>query len=262
MSRILLGCCIPGAKSPAGAYEAVLAGQRIAAAAGFDYIEISTGLLTALKEEELTAITAAADGVPVRACNGFIPSKFQLAASLDGVKEYAEEVMRRMAVLGTGIVVFGSGKARNLPENADAACFERLYDFLGICSRLGQKYGVRCAIEPLRAAECNWINTVSEALALSRRLNLPGVRVLADLYHMADANEDFSVLHEAGEELIHVHVAEPDRSYPGKYDSGYLHAFLCALKDCGYAGRVSVECRYDDFKAECASACHYLRRII
>ena len=54
--------------------------------------------------------------------------------------------------------------------------------------------------------------------------------------------------------LVHVHVSEPDRSYPGKTGGEYLKQFALALGRTSYRGRVSVECTFADFPTDSGEA--------
>ena len=52
---------------------------------------------------------------------------------------------------------------------------------------------------------------------------------------------------DAAEWLAHVHIAEPvKRSYPGNDDFDFTD-FFTALRKAGYDGRVSCECKFDNF---------------
>jgi len=121
-------------------------------------------------------------------------------------------------------------------------------------------YGITVVIEPLREAETNQINLVSEALATARELDHPNVRVLADLWHMYEGQEPLDVLLDTEGLLAHVHVADTGRQPPGtgSYDYATLFAHLRAI---GYTGRVSIECKWSDFEAESRRALAFLREM-
>ena len=116
--------------------------------------------------------------------------------------------------------------------------------FLRMCSTHAARHGITIAIEPLNRNECNVINTVEEAYNLAREVNLPNVRILADVYHMYRNGEDLSILGRAGEMLAHVHVADPNtRMFPGDTDCPYLCDFFATLCEIGYDGCVTIECQ-------------------
>ena len=51
------------------------------------------------------------------------------------------------------------------------------------------KYDVILALENLNSTECNFINTLSEALAVVKAVDHPNFRLCVDIYHMLKENE-------------------------------------------------------------------------
>lgn len=235
--------------------EILLGGYQAVMKAGYDYAETSVGMIMKLSAEEMEMLAAkkTAGEFEIQSCNSFLPGTFEVArsASLPALTEYVKEAMERMSRLGVKVVVFGSGKARNLPEEDVAAEIRALEDFLRMCDQLGREYGITVVIEPLNKKESNVFNSVSEGASMVRKLNLEHVRLLADSYHTFCENEYLCALEENSDILCHVHVAEaPDRTYPGKNGGEYLRDFAKHLHGAGYCGRVSIECHFDDFVKE------------
>lgn len=235
--------------------EILLAGYKAVMETGYDYAETSVGMLMKLTEEELEQLAAKKDAgeFGIQSCNSFLPGDFRVAdpASLPELTEYVEEAMRRMSRLGVKIVVFGSGKARMLPEQDVAAEIHAIEEFLRMCDEKGRKYDITVVIEPLNKKESNVFNSVSEGASMVRKLNLENVKLLADSFHTFCENEYLCALEENSDILRHVHVAEtPDRTYPGKDGGEYLKEFAKHLHGAGYEGRVSIECHFDDFVKE------------
>ena len=115
------------------------------------------------------------------------------------------------------------------------------------------------AIEPLRRAECNIMNFVSEGTEMAALLNLPHIGVLGDTHHMACGGEPVSALVYAGRLLKHVHIShsmgdEGGRDYPYEGDGNDHKALFDALKQIDYQGRVSIEAGCKDFTADGAKA--------
>lgn len=255
---MLFGCCLPG-----GPYDAQRA-QRLAQA-GFDYAEIAAAPLAAMTQEEFAALRREqeAGGLPIRAANCFLPGELSLfdPGRQEALRLHVRCVLERAAELGIGTVVFGSGGARRIPEGvAREEGEERIAEFLAMCSRVCAETGVTLAIEPLNRKECNVLNTVGEAAALARRLSLPGIRVLADAYHVFCENEELSVLSRESALLAHVHAAEPPRRVtPGADGGAYLASFGAALRGAGYDGTVSIECGWTEFETEMIRGLAFLR---
>lgn len=264
MAKYRLGCNIPGGLLVG---DSVLARLRHACKGlqdyGFDYAEANIGLILDLSEEEMAA--AEKDRLPIEACNCFIPADMKIvgASYEPGSPLYAraEKIMQRMSRLGIGILVFGSGPARRIPDGvaiADGLC--DIGNFLWMCGGLAEQYGIKLLIEPLCPGECNGINLTCEAAAMAAMVNRPAVSYLADSYHMAGSGEAPDALEQATVLPLHVHVAEAGcRRHPGAGEDDYVVAFAASLRRTAYAGRVTVECNLGDEKTELPKTVAFLQ---
>lgn len=204
--------------------------------------------------------------LPVYSGNGFFPGDLILTgpeADEKKILRYAETAMKRAAQIRTSVFVLGSGTARMIPEGYDRARARK--EFIRLCrkiARLGKKYGVTIVIEPLQQSETNFINTVRQGMEIVRAVNHPNFGVLADFFHMARENEDPGALVEAGRWLKHCHIAEKkERTAPGVEGDDFTPYFL-ALKQIRYAGGISIECKWKDFKKEIYPAVSEIKRQI
>ncbi len=231
---------------------------RLVAELGYDYLEASLSGLADLSEEEYEETRALVLSAPIRveAANGMLPGALKVTGpdrDPQALSAYLDKAFGRAAKLGVKTVVFGSGAARAVPEGYpyDKA-WREIADYLRLCEFYCAKYDIRVAIEPLRTGECNIMNFVSEATALSSVLALPHVGALGDSYHMACGYEPFGALTKAGAKLFHVHTCHfrygdsTVREYPYEGDGSDHAAMFAALKAGGYDGRVSVEARCKD----------------
>lgn len=235
--------------------------------AGGDYIEESVQgfLIPDRPESEFRekAGAAALSPLPVLACNGFLPASLKSVgpdARPEEIAAYAGTAFRRAAEIGITTVVFGSSGSRAIPDGFDRA--EARRQFVGLLRRLGPiaaAHGIIVAIEPLNRDECNFINTVAEGAAVVREAGHPNIRLLADIYHMLRENEGPAALVDAGPLLRHVHIAEKDRRTPPGVAGDDFRPYLQALRQAGYAGAISVECRWDDLATELPAALKALR---
>ncbi len=219
--------------------------------AGFDYIELPVGtLMSATDEAAYRRITdeILAMGLPVEACNVFIPATLKITGpdvEREPLWHYAATALQRMGEIGARVCVFGSGGARSIPDGFDrATALDQLAAFLDHVQEASARHGVRVVIEPLNRGESNVFNSVAESDAFNQSRGLSGIGVLADLYHISVEGETYDGMIAAGDRLGHVHVADADRSAPGEGAPTDYAGFFRTLKRMGYAGTISVEARW------------------
>lgn len=228
---------------------------------GFDYIEPPLRAIADLSDAEFDAQRAIlnASGLRCEAMNCMLPGEIRVVGDRvdeSRIREYLDRAFRRASLLGTQVIIFGSGGSRGVEPGGDFACaWRQLTDYLRIAAEYADQYGVNVAVEPLCRAECNIINFVSEAMALTSMVNHPRIGVLGDSYHMVLGCEPESALENAGAHLFHVHMACAEgRRYPKPNDGGNHEALFAALNRMGYAGRVSIEAGTDDIFSDAETA--------
>jgi len=176
------------------------------------------------------------------------------------IRRYSVEAVDRMSAAGGRTVVFGSGRARSIPDGVrreDALDqLERLLRW--IVAEAGGR-GLVIALEPLCRAESNVFNSIGECAAFVRDRRLDGVRLVADSYHMVEESEPLEAIDAAADLVAHAHVADDARRPPGQghYD---LAAFLRRLRLSGYRGNCSIECNWTDFANEIGPSMGAVRR--
>lgn len=207
---------------------------------------------------------AEASPLPVISGNGFYPGDIRLIgpeAETDRAVAYARKAFERGAMIGMKYFVLGSGKARTIPEGFDPA--EARAQFVDLCKKIApyaEAAGITIVIEPLRREETNFINTVHEGCGIVKDVNHPALCVLADLYHMTQESEGPESIIEAGAALRHCHIAEDNgRMAPGTGGQDFTPYFK-ALKEIGYKGNISIECRWNDFENQVSPAIAEIKR--
>jgi sugar phosphate isomerase/epimerase len=253
---VKLGCCVPR--------------ERIAPArdAGFEFVELTVVDNLCPLEDDTAWLPVgrelAAAALPIEATNVFFPGDLRLVgpdADAAAIRAYVGRAVGRAAALGVAVMVFGSGRARSAPEGYPRKrALQELGAVLEVLGEAGARYGVTIALEPLCRAESNLVHTVAESVEVARPLGNPWVGVLADSYHMAQEQEPPENLLAAGDLLRHVHVSDSDRGAPSEGGFGYAGLFV-HLRQVGYDGRISVECRWDDWERESREAVALLRRL-
>lgn len=192
--------------------------------------------------------------IKIDACNSFLPGSLKSVgkeANHDGILEFSEIAFRRAKLAGIGLIVFGSGGSRRIPEGFSRE--EARKQFVDLGKRLAliaQKYDVTIVLEPLNTEECNFINSVSEGGEIVKDINHKNFQLLADIYHMTKDDEGPESIIKYGKYLKHVHIAEEiDRAAPGTGSEDFTPYFN-ALKEVKYKGRISVECRWENMEKQ------------
>lgn len=80
------------------------------------------------------------------------------------------------------------------------------------------QYGIKGAIEPIRAAEVSIVHTIADAKRYIGKVNHPGVAFInGDIYHMQSGESHIGeALLDAGEMLVNIHFADSNRSALGE----------------------------------------------
>lgn len=261
------GCClnmVAGKPDKTGA-EWLPAAKR----SGFDYVELPLAEMMALSASDYEQLRSMLQqsSISCQVCNNFFPKTLRLtgpnAATAEAVR-YAHAALTRAAELGVSVVVFGSGGAKQVPDGFSLESgYEQVAELLRQLAPIAQEKGITIAIEPLRKAECNLINTFREGCHLAADVSSPSVRVLIDFYHMTIEQESPNVLLELGPQyLAHVHFANPNgRVYPLHADEARYQPFMQALQQIGYDGRISCEAYTNHFAAAAPLALNLLRSL-
>ena len=244
---------------------------KIAADAGFDYIECGFCLLSRADDEVFLKFKTALEenNIKCEAANGFYPWDLPIInGDMDKIREYTEKGMKRGVEIGLKKIAFGSGKARSLPENVSyAEGFRQLGEFLcNVVSPLAEKYGMTIVTEPLRMDECNIINTVKEGVMLAVLSGKDNISCLADIYHMIGEGDTFDDIRQLKGALKHAHISNPyrkkglKRDFPCDADEFDYQGYIDALE---YAGcdTCSIEAQCVDFETGTIAAGKLLKSL-
>ena len=96
------------------------------------------------------------------------------------------------------------------------------------------------AFEPVNHGEISFHNTIAEAEALVRGIDLPSVRLMVDTFHMNIEEKDMlAPLARIRDVLAHVHLSETNRDVLGEghWDT---RGFLAELRRLVYCGCCSI----------------------
>jgi sugar phosphate isomerase/epimerase len=243
--------------------DEVAAKLAVAQAAGFDGLE--------LRDATRPGLEAAAGRVPT-GC----PELGGWLGDFDSSRRrLAIDVLRRQldgiaALGGRGVVTPAAWGmfTRRLPPFADPPRTpeedrEVLLEGLAAVGAHAQQAGVVLLFEPLNRYEDHMVNTVAQAVELIAAAGSPAVRVLADTYHMNIEEDDpCAALQSAGDALGAVHLSDSNRHQPG---TGHVpfEAILATLREIGFDGVLSVECRLRGEPEEAVRGCgRFLRSLL
>jgi D-psicose/D-tagatose/L-ribulose 3-epimerase len=208
-----LGLCCGPSEGPA------------ALAAGYDYVEYP-----------------AAANEPSETTNLFFPPDVRLYE--EGLKR-GIPIVEAAAGRGVRVMVLGSGGVRRAPAGMDDA-EARFVEIAAELDRFARTLGLRVAPESLNPAETNVGTSLPD---LARALAASGAPYTADSYHaLVETGSPEADLAFWREQIplapLHVHFAPLDRSVP-RGDEPSLRSFFARLRELGYDGRASLECRRD-----------------
>lgn len=254
-----------GATGASATCETVANALGFLADAGFDFVECPVRLVMQPPGGDFTSLqkTVQSSRIPATAFNILVPAQMPLVGpnrNMEKTTAYLQEAFARIAQLGGRLVVFGSGGARRVPEGySSEAARTELIEFLRSAAEAAEPHGITIAVEPLNKRETNIIHTIAEGVSLAEQTACGNVAGLADTYHMDAEGEPAETLIPFAARLAHVHVADTGRLAPGT--GGYDYSRLRRCLDAGgYSGRISIECKWNDFLTEAPQALAILRR--
>jgi sugar phosphate isomerase/epimerase len=122
---------------------------------------------------------------------------------------------------------------------------EILTDQLAKLAPVAEEAGTLVILEPLNRYETHLIKSLADAASICRAVGSPGVKMLADFFHMNLEDADMGqAIEDAADQLAYVHLADSNRFQPGAGHLDFRPGFA-ALKRTGYDGWMTLECKID-----------------
>ena len=222
------------------------------AQAGYEGIEFGGAGLA----ERIEAILKATDAhtvKPATICAGF------RGCPLDADKKERDkasgdihDLLRVAGDLGmVGLImvpIFGPPRLPDLSPLATPLQLERdlTYKLMDDWGTTAQKAGTFLLLEPLNRYETHLIKTLQDGVDVCEKVGNPGVKIMADFFHMSIEEADIpAAIRGAGPHIAHVHLADSNRQMPGLGHTDFKAGFA-ALRDIGYSGWMALECGNPD----------------
>jgi sugar phosphate isomerase/epimerase len=231
-----------------------------AKALGIDGIEFWGRGLT----EKVPQIVEAAErtGVKAASVNHGRQSRFldpDPAERERALAELRQSIMDAADIGAAGVIFVPHFSAPVLPDlspymTAAELQAELLYTHLRTLSDYTDAMDVDLYLESINRYETHFLNRLEQSAAITRRINHPRVKIVADLFHMALEETDMvKAIHEHKNEIGHVHLADSNRRLPGQGFTDFA-AVAKALDEIGYTGWSAFECGKPSNNAENAPA--------
>jgi len=136
---------------------------------------------------------------------------------------------------------------------------DRARAYLEEVAPYAEEAGVTIALEYLNRFEMYLTNTAADLAELVRRVGHPSIRMMYDTFHAHIEEKDpAEAIRSCADVLVHVHVAENDRSTPGAGQVAW-HETFDALREIGYDRWIVIEA-FGDRPPELAGVTKVWRR--
>ena len=197
------------------------------------------------REKDLDAIERALDETGVRLVSFCVEPRCSLVDPLDHDKvlaAVADAIPVAQRFPGAGMVVVSGFTRPDVPEQAQ---FDAAVSVLRRAAGMAHEAGTVLWLEPvymLLNGQRMFVDTIGRGLDIVAAVDSPGLRLLADVYHAAQTNEDLAAaIGDRMRYVAHVQVADtPGRQEPG---TGTLDWASVAgvLRAKGYDGAIGLE---------------------
>ena len=263
---LMLATFLHAQKIPKLGMVAALENDSLLYISGFRLIGATVGstISPSLSNEEFRASRQQIKKLKCRLyqCNVLFPGSLKIAGPAveeTKVLDYLNSVLVRAKAAGVKRLVLGSGGARRLPDDYDQE--KAKVEFAALAKKMGiaaRPYGVTIILEQLNSTETNFLNKLSEAAEVVRRVDHPNFKLNADIYHMLKEGESPEEIRKAGDVIVYAEIAEKEgRTLPGVAGDDF-RPYLKALKDIRYKGPIVIEGKITNVQADVPKAYAYL----
>jgi sugar phosphate isomerase/epimerase len=235
---------------------------------GFDGVEIHLRDAAEVDAEKLEKLVSAS-GVKVAAIATGLAKRIDGLTLINPGQAERRRAIQRLqghidlaARFGCPLII-GSMRG-NLPQEEAAAqnAYRLLAASIGELADYLRGKNCSIAFEAINRYENNYLNTASETAAFLEQVDSEKVGMMLDTFHMNIEETDMrAALWEHRDKLIHIHLADNTRLFPG---SGAIDfkTVLRTLLQCGYGGWLSMEyLPLPDEETAALRGIHYMKEI-
>ena len=203
-------------------------------------------------------------GLKALICGAFGPSRDLTHESEDVHRNcfaYIEACLDLCVALGSpffsGPMYSAVGKARMVPpEQRQHEWGLAVNNLRKVCDMAAAR-GLQIALEPLNRFESDLVNTAEDVCRLVYDINHPAAKVMLDSFHMTIEERDLEkAVRTAGNQLIHLQVAENYRGTPGTGLTPW-NSLKAGLEAIQYKGVISIESFTPDNKELAGAVCFW-----
>jgi sugar phosphate isomerase/epimerase len=190
------------------------------------------------------------------------------AADWEELERQAEQACRRLAELADNMVAGVWGNFFPVEDDAlRTKETEKVLKYCEMVAKYADKYGVLIALEPT-ANPHTVFPTYKDGIEFVKRLNLPAIRLMADLNYFVQIEEPFEDIQLEPDLCLHVHIqGETYQPNVGDSTGKILHIFR-VLRDIDYQRTVSsahpwitTEGEMFNYRLESAKTLKYLQEL-
>jgi len=216
--------------------------------AGFDVLEVSSGILL-LSDEELNALRDAAKeaGLILTACLG-LTKDMDVSSQDEETRRRGIDYMKRLFIAmdkadirKVGGIIYAYWPCDYSWPVDKPSVRERSIKSVREMADEAARLGIELEIEVVNRFEHFLINDAKEAVQYVKDVARPNVKVMLDCFHMNIEEDNMGdAIRYAGKYLGHFHIGECNRKVPGK---GHMpwNELGQALRDIDYKGYVVME---------------------
>jgi hydroxypyruvate isomerase len=197
------------------------------------------------REKDLDAIEKALNETGVRLVSFCVEPRCSLVDPADHgqvLAAVADAIPVAQRLKGAGMVVASGFTRPDVPEQDQ---FDAAVAVLRRAAAMAHEVGTVLWLEPvymLLNGQRMFVDTIARGLDIVAAVDSPGLRLLADVYHAAQTNEDLAAaIGDRMRYIAHVQVADtPGRHEPGTGTIAWP-AVMGVLREKGYAGDIGLE---------------------